>query len=93
VAALGGALEVHPGHDYAESTLPFALELDPASKAARDRLEAVRTAHRAGQEPPPSTLAEERMVNPFLRIATVDAFVSLRARRDGWSPPASISSK
>jgi hydroxyacylglutathione hydrolase len=93
LAALGGALEVHPGHDYAESTLAFALELDPASTAARDRLESVRTAHRAGREPPPSTLAEERAVNPFLRVSTVQAFVELRSRRDGWSPIASIPSK
>ncbi len=86
VGALDGALEVHPGHDYAEANLPFALELDPASVAASRRLEAVRAARRAGEEPPPSTLAEERASNPFLRLGTVDALVALRARRDGWTP-------
>ena len=39
VGRLDGALEVHPGHDYAQANLPFALELDPASEAARRRLE------------------------------------------------------
>jgi hydroxyacylglutathione hydrolase len=85
VARLDGGLEVHPGHDYAEANLPFALEIDPGSAAARRRLEVVRAARRAGQEPPPSTLAEERATNPFLRAATVEAVVALRARRDSWN--------
>lgn len=86
VKTLDGALEVHPGHDYAEANLPFALELDPASVAARARLEAVRAARRAGEEPAPSTLAEERACNPFLRAGSVEALVALRERRDGWTP-------
>jgi hydroxyacylglutathione hydrolase len=86
VGTLDGALEVHPGHDYAEANLPFALELDPASVAARVRLEAVRAARRAGEEPPPSTLAEERASNPFLRVGTVEGLVALRSRRDSWTP-------
>lgn len=86
VGTLDGALEVHPGHDYAEANLPFALELDPGSVAASGRLEAVRAARRAGEEPSPSTLAEERACNPFLRVGSVEALVALRARRDGWTP-------
>ena len=68
IAALAGALEVHPGHDYAEANLPFALALEPGNDAVRSRLEAVRAAHAAGAEPPAPTLAEERAVNPFLRV-------------------------
>ena len=86
VGGLDGALEVHPGHDYAEANLPFAIELDPDAAAARDRLAAVRAARRSGEEPPPSTLAEERRVNPFLQLREVEALVALRAQRDGWSP-------
>jgi hydroxyacylglutathione hydrolase len=69
IAALDGALEVHPGHDYAEANLPFALALEPWNAAARARLEVVRAARAAGAEPPAPTLAEEREVNPFLRVA------------------------
>jgi hydroxyacylglutathione hydrolase len=90
VGRLDGGLEVHPGHDYAEANLPFALELDPASDAARARLAAVRAAARAGEEPPPSTLAGERACNPFLRARTVEEVVALRARRDEWTPRPSI---
>ncbi len=86
VGRLDGALAVHPGHDYALATLPFALELDPASVATRARLEAVRAARRDGEEPAPSTLDDERAINPFLRAGTVEALVALRARRDEWTP-------
>ncbi len=97
--ALDGAIVVHPGHDYAEANLPFALDLDPTNAAALARLEAVREAHRRGEEPRATTLAEERAMNPFLRAGQLvpelrrrgipcadarEAFVALRRLRDGW---------
>ncbi len=68
IARLDGALLVHPGHDYAARNLPFALELEPENAAARARAEAVEAARAAGREPDPTTLAEERALNPFLRL-------------------------
>jgi hydroxyacylglutathione hydrolase len=65
--ALDPALVVHPGHDYAEPNLAFVLALEPRNTAARARLAAARSARAAGLEPGPTTLAEERAVNPFLR--------------------------
>jgi hydroxyacylglutathione hydrolase len=70
---LDGALEVHPGHDYALANLPFTVELDPQSGAARARLEHVAAARRQGREPEPSKLREERETNLFLRPASVAA--------------------
>jgi hydroxyacylglutathione hydrolase len=84
IARLDGDLLVHPGHDYAEANLPFVLALEPSNGAAAARLAAVRAARSAGEEPAPTTLAEERVVNPFLRVADAAAFVALRARRDAW---------
>ncbi|ABS26069.1 hydroxyacylglutathione hydrolase C-terminal domain-containing protein [Anaeromyxobacter sp. Fw109-5] len=80
IAALDGALEVHPGHDYAEANLPFALALEPGNAAARARLEVVERARAAGAEPPASTLAEEREVNPFLRVAKPSIRDAIAAR-------------
>ncbi len=65
--ALDGGLLVHPGHDYAEVNLPFVLRLEPGNAAARRRLAEVRAARARGEEPAPTSLAEERTVNPFLR--------------------------
>jgi hydroxyacylglutathione hydrolase len=100
IAALDGALEVHPGHDYAERNLPFALALEPGNRDAAERLAEVRAARAASAEPPPSRLEVERAVNPFLRVHAIHdalrargappgddraAFVALRHLRDGWT--------
>jgi hydroxyacylglutathione hydrolase len=102
LSRLDGALEVHPGHDYAEANLPFALDLEPGNEVARARLEAVRAARARGEEPLPTSLSEERRANPFLRAAELapelrrrgrpcsdarEAFVALRQLRDAWRPP------
>jgi hydroxyacylglutathione hydrolase len=84
IAQLDGALEVHPGHDYAEANLPFVLALEPANGAAAARLAAARADRAAGREPSAPSLADERAANPFLRAGSRDAFVALRARRDAW---------
>ena len=85
LARLDGGLLVHPGHDYAEANLPFALDLEPANAAARARLEEVRRARGAGEEPAAPTLAAEREVNPFLR-ADAPALRAEVARRAPGEP-------
>jgi hydroxyacylglutathione hydrolase len=84
LAGLDSRLEVHPGHDYAEANLPFVLDREPGNQAAAGRLAAVRAARAAGVEPEATDLGEERLVNPFLRARTEEAFVDVRARRDRW---------
>jgi hydroxyacylglutathione hydrolase len=80
VARLDGALEVDPGHDYAENNLSFALELEPGNLAARQVLAEARAARAAGQEPRPTSLARERAVNPFLRPAAPAILDALEGR-------------
>ncbi len=90
IAPLDGALEVHPGHDYAGRNLPFALALEPDNAAARARSRAVEAARAAGREPEPSTLADERATNPFLRLDApgVAAAVARAAPAAGRDPIA-----
>jgi hydroxyacylglutathione hydrolase len=90
LAALDGELRVHPGHDYAEANLPFALDLEPGNAAIRARLEAVRRARAAGREPDAPRLEEERAVNPFLRVAepAVADAIARRAPGAGGDPAA-----
>jgi hydroxyacylglutathione hydrolase len=98
ISRLPGALEVHPGHDYAARNLPFALSLEPdGAVAARGR--ALSEAQGAGREPEAVSLEVERATNPFLRLGApgvaaaiareapaarteVERFVALRAMRD-----------
>jgi hydroxyacylglutathione hydrolase len=98
IAALPGDLEVHPGHDYADRNLPFALALEPDGAAAA-RGEALRAAREAGREPEAVRLHDERATNPFLRLGApgvaaaivredpkartdLERFVVLRGMRD-----------
>ncbi len=86
---LSGTLEIHPGHDYAETNLSFALALEPGNAAARARLAAVRQARASGVEPPPPVMDDERRVNPFLRAAHKpirDAVAALAPGADLSSP-------
>jgi hydroxyacylglutathione hydrolase len=87
LAALPGALRVHPGHDYAEQNLAFVLGLEPGNAAARRRLDAARAARARGEEPEAPTLDEERAANPFLRVAD-PAVRDAVARRGGTAPGA-----
>jgi hydroxyacylglutathione hydrolase len=80
ISRLDPALEVHPGHEYVEQNLPFDLELDPGNPVAEARLAACRAALAAGEEPPPSRLADELRSNPFLR-AGEPAMSAALARR------------
>ncbi|SIQ96560.1 hydroxyacylglutathione hydrolase [Paracoccus thiocyanatus] len=89
--ALPAGTLVCSGHDYCRGNGAFALSVDPGNAALRRRLE--ETA--AGKRPcAPSTLADERATNPFLRVreladglgmagaADADVFAELRARKD-----------
>jgi hydroxyacylglutathione hydrolase len=86
--ALDPALEVHPGHDYAEANFPFVLGLEPGNAAARARLDAARAARAAGLEPAAPTLAEERAANPFLRAGDPAVAAAVRARAPSTGPRA-----
>lgn len=88
VAALPGALLVHPGHDYGELNLPFGLALEPGNARTAERLAAVRAARAAGREPEPSTLEEERAVNPFLRADVPTVRDAVRVRAPGTAEDA-----
>lgn len=68
LAALPAATAVYCAHEYTLANLRFALAVEPGNAAlvARQAREAQR---RAGGEPTlPSSLAEERATNPFLRV-------------------------
>jgi hydroxyacylglutathione hydrolase len=69
LAALPGDTLVCSGHEYTASNLRFALTIDPSNTALQARAARVAEARAAGRPTVPSTLAEERATNPFLRAA------------------------
>ncbi len=55
------------GHEYTLANLKFAADVDPDNKLVQERLIQVENARDLNQPTVPSTLAEEKATNPFLR--------------------------
>lgn len=64
------------GHEYTAANLAFAATVEPDNEAV-----AARRA-RIGPCTTPTTIAEERRTNPFLRAPSPEAFARLRAQKD-----------
>ncbi len=80
LTALPDATEVYCGHEYTEKNLRFAHELEPSNRDIAAKLERVRELRAAGKPTVPSTIAEEKRTNPFLRWQSPELQASVRAR-------------
>jgi hydroxyacylglutathione hydrolase len=67
LAALPDATKVYCGHEYTLTNIKFAQSVEPQNAALAARLARDRKLREAGKPTLPSTLAEERATNPFLR--------------------------
>ncbi|MGD2063186.1 MAG: hydroxyacylglutathione hydrolase [Nitrospirota bacterium] len=83
---LAGDTRVYFGHEYTAANLAFARKVEPDSDALRRRWEEVRSLRTHGAPTCPSTLAEERATNPFLRWDA--AAVIAAAQANGTTDPA-----
>ena len=70
-------------HEYTVRNLEFAAAVEPGNEAVRARLEAARRLRAQGRPTLPSTLAEERLTNPFLRCAEPAVIEAARRRHGG----------
>lgn len=62
------ATKVFCGHEYTEHFTRFALLLEQDSLPLLQKLRAVKALRQGGKPTLPSTIAEERALNPFLRV-------------------------
>lgn len=89
---------VYCGHEYTQDNVRFALSLAPGDMEMRRRFDAVTLQRKAGEITVPGTMGEEKLSNPFLRLADVDfreklysgadavtAFAKLRRRKDEYT--------
>jgi hydroxyacylglutathione hydrolase len=65
--ALPADTRVYCGHEYTQANARFALTVEPGNEKLRARADAVDAARAKGLATVPSTIAEERETNPFLR--------------------------
>jgi hydroxyacylglutathione hydrolase len=82
LAALPGETLVCCGHEYTQGNARFALTVDPGNDALRARAAEVDRLRAAGRPTVPSTMAEERAANPFLRAADAARLGEIRAAKD-----------
>jgi hydroxyacylglutathione hydrolase len=82
LAALSDDTLVYPGHDYTEENVRFALSFEPNNGALQKKLEGVQNQNKANEPTVPSTLAEEKKINPFLKATDWQSFTDLRQKKD-----------
>jgi len=80
LAALPDDTRVYCGHEYTEKNLRFAAQLEPGNRKLAEKLAAVERIRREGRPTVPSTIAEEKATNPFLRVDSPELASSVRAR-------------
>lgn len=80
LGALPGETLVYCGHEYTAKNLEFAAAVEPGNDAVARKAERVRALRARGEPSVPSTLAEERATNPFLRVTSSEIRARYRAR-------------
>lgn len=68
LADLPDASLIYCAHEYTETNLRFALSIEPDNPAILARFHQVSARRKDGLPTVPSTLAQERLTNPFLRL-------------------------
>jgi hydroxyacylglutathione hydrolase len=82
LAALPPETIVYCAHEYTQSNGRFALAAEPDNQAIADRMVQVDAARIRGEATVPTTIAEERATNPFLRAASATELAERRAAKD-----------
>lgn len=70
--AMPDEMRIYSGHNYGQANGEFALSIEPDNQALKDRI--ARIVEADGKSAPivPSTMAEEKATNPFLRATDPD---------------------
>jgi hydroxyacylglutathione hydrolase len=84
IGSLPADARLYPAHEYTLSNARFAVHADPENRALADRLAVVEALRRADTITLPTTVAEERETNPFVRASNWEEFARLRAAKDSF---------
>ena len=85
IAALPENVRIYCGHEYTLANARFAAHVDPGNADVARRLEQVSAMRDAGQITLPTTVADERATNPFVRARNTQEFAELRTAKDSFS--------
>jgi hydroxyacylglutathione hydrolase len=84
LAELPSETRLYCAHEYTLSNAKFAAHAQPKVSAIAERLAQVTAARAAGEITLPTTVAQERETNPFVRATNVEEFAALRAAKDSF---------
>jgi hydroxyacylglutathione hydrolase len=82
LAGLPAETRLYCAHEYTLSNARFAAHAEPQNRQVSERLRAVQAMRDAGQITLPTTVAQERETNPFVRSTNVEEFARRRAEKD-----------
>ena len=88
LAALPGDTRVYCGHEYTAANCRFALQVEPDNAALQRRAEQAERLTAEGRVTLPSTMSEEREVNPFMRSREPSVVAAARERAPNRDPQA-----
>lgn len=77
-------MRLYCAHEYTLANAQFAVHAEPQNQAIFDRLDTVKTLRDQAQITLPTTVAQERGTNPFVRASNVEEFARLRAEKDSF---------
>ena len=84
LAALPADTRLYCAHEYTLSNGRFAAHAEPGNAATAARLAEVKALREAGRITLPTTVAQERETNPFVRATDWHEFAALRAAKDSF---------
>jgi hydroxyacylglutathione hydrolase len=84
LAQLPADTQLYCGHEYTLANARFAAHAEPTNAAIAERLEATKSLRDAGKITLPTSVAQERETNPFVRATHWQEFARLRAEKDSF---------
>jgi hydroxyacylglutathione hydrolase len=84
IADLPAETALYCGHEYTLANARFAQHAEPDNAAIAGRLEKVLALRSEGKITLPTTVAQERETNPFVRATNWEEFARLRAEKDSF---------
>jgi hydroxyacylglutathione hydrolase len=84
IADLPEDTALYCGHEYTLANARFAAQAEPDNARTAARLDQVQSLREAGRITLPTTVAEERATNPFVRASNWEEFARLRSAKDSF---------
>ena len=84
IASLPDDMRLYCAHEYTLSNARFAAHAEPGNAAVAERLAKVARMREKGEITVPTSVAEERATNPFVRSSDWQEFARLRADKDSF---------